>query len=144
MAMQQAAAEQILHDVLQKYGSSACDTPQMLETLLRKHGRACLQEVNLMTAALRCGVVSYLRSDKSVDPDSLARMLALNASVPQAQADWAVEAWAAAIAQAPAGVATPKSREPAEASGGMSWWRVGIVLLLAALTGAFAILYFGH
>ena len=27
------AAEQLLHDVLLKYGSAACDTPQMLETL---------------------------------------------------------------------------------------------------------------
>ena len=102
----QAAAEQVLNDVLLKYGSSSCDTPQMLETLLRKHGRACPKEVEVMTAALRCGVVSDLRTDKAVDPLSLARILARNARISQPQADWAVSAWSAALARAPTRLST--------------------------------------
>ena len=95
------AAEQLLTDLLQKYGSSACDTPQMLETLLRKYGRAFPQEIESLNAALRCGIVGDLRADKNVDPTALARVLTLQGRLPQPQAEWAVTAWSAALAHAP-------------------------------------------
>jgi hypothetical protein len=138
------AAEQVLNDVLLKYGSASCDTPQMLETLLRKHGRACPQEVDAMAAALRCGVVGHLRSEKGLDPVSLARMLTMYAHVPQALADWAVGAWSAAIARAPAKVATPIGEDETPQSNPFSAVRVALVLILAAATGVIAYLIFGR
>jgi hypothetical protein len=138
------AAEQLLNDVLLKYGTASCDTPHMLEALLRKHGRACPQEVEVMSAALRCGVVSQLRSDKGSDAVFLARLLARNAHVPQATADWVVRAWSDAIARAPARIATPIGEEGIRRSNPFSAVRVGTVLVLAAATGAIACLMFGH
>src|SRR6516225_4899057 len=92
--MKHQAAEQVLNDVLFKYGAHACDTPNMLETLLRKHGRGCLHEVEILTAALRCGVVGHLRSERGVDPASLARLLVLDTHVPPGEAEWIVSTWA--------------------------------------------------
>jgi len=136
-------AEQVLADVLLKYGSAACDTPHMLETLLRKYGRACPQQVELLAAALRCGIVGHLRSNKDMDPASLARLLVLEARVPQPQAEWAVAAWSAAIANAPAKAATPAA-PAAEPSRILAVVRSVLVLALAAATGAVAFIAFGR
>src|SRR5947207_1301740 len=104
------SAETLLRDLLKKYGKSACDTPHMFETLLRKHGRACPQEVDILVAALRCGVVTDLRGTPPSAPDALARVLAVSARVSPPQAEWAVGAWATALAAAPAAVAgSPKA-----------------------------------
>jgi hypothetical protein len=138
------AAEQVLSDVLQKYGSTACDTPQMLETLLRKHGRACPHEVGILTAAMRCGIVGQLRSDKTIDPESLARLLVVSAHVPQAQAEWAVAAWSAAIARAPTRVADPPEAAPQAGPRPVSAARAAAVLALAAATGVIAVFVFGR
>jgi hypothetical protein len=100
----QPAAEQVLSDVLKKYGSSACDTPQLLETCLRKSGRSCLHEVDELIAALRCGIVTDLRADHAADRAALARVLAIQAKLTQPHADWVVKAWSAALAKAPARV----------------------------------------
>jgi hypothetical protein len=134
----QAAAEQVLNDVLLKYGSSSCDTPQMLETLLRKHGRACPKEVEVMTAALRCGVVSDLRTDKAVDPLSLARILARNARISQPQADWAVSAWSAALARAPTRLSTISGPDRTTQTRSPSPIRAATVLAVAIATGIIA------
>lgn len=133
-------AEKVLSDVLLKYGSSACDTPQMLESFLRKYGRACPQQVDVLTAALRCGIVSNLRSDKGMDRSSLARLLVLEARVPQPLAEWAVTAWSSAIADAPATVAGPTGAEPTST---FSFVRAVLVLALAAATGVIGYLVFG-
>jgi hypothetical protein len=142
--MMQQAAEQLLNDVLSKYGSSACETPQMLEMLLRKHGRACPGEVEVMTAALRCGIVKHLRSEKAADPTSLARLLVLDTRVPQAQAEWAVAAWSNAIANAPTRVSTPPAGGTAARSGSGTLLRTAVVLALAGATGAIAYLAFAQ
>src|SRR5947209_51403 len=105
------AAEQLLNDVLQKYGAASCDTPQMLETFLRKHGRGCPQQSELLVAALRSGIVADLRSDRGKDVIGLSRALAVNARMAPAQAEWAVATWAAALSRAPARVAAPSTAE---------------------------------
>ncbi len=97
-----------------------------------------------MTAALRCGIVSQLRSDKTIEPESLARMLMLNAKLPQAQAEWTVAAWSAAIARAPARVAAPPKVPAPTRSGPLSAVRAAAVLAAAAATGALAIFVFGR
>jgi hypothetical protein len=136
-------AEMLLQDVLGRYGKSACDTPQMLETLLRKHGRACPQEVDVLSSALRCGTVADLRSNAPTETGALARVLTLNARVPQPQAEWAVGAWTSALATAPDKV-TPPAHEPAAAQAqATSPLRAGLVLAAAAATGAIAYLTFG-
>ncbi len=133
-------AEQLLNDVLLKYGVAACDTPNMLETFLRKHGRACPQEVEVLSAALRCGVVTQLRSEKNTDRASLARLMVLDTRLPQAQAEWVVAAWSAALARAPARVATGPTA--ADQAGSGSLMRSVFVLTCAAATGAIAYLTF--
>ena len=142
--MKHQAAEQVLNDVLFKYGAHACDTPNMLETLLRKHGRGCLHEVEILTAALRCGVVGHLRSERGVDPASLARLLVLDTHVPPGEAEWIVSTWAAAIALAPANVASSSAGFADNQLAGGSLVRSGMVLAAAAAAGAIAILAFGH
>jgi hypothetical protein len=137
------AGEQVLNDVLLKYGSSSCDTPQMLETLLRKHGRGCPQEMEILVAALRRGIVSNLRLDKGTDVAGLARALAINACMSPSQAQWAVTAWASAIACAPACVAAPSAAEAVATPPSYSTGRAAAVLTLAAATGAIAYLTFG-
>ncbi|HEX4590054.1 MAG TPA: hypothetical protein VH120_09010 [Gemmataceae bacterium] len=138
------AAEQVLSYVLEKYGSSSCDTPQMLETLLRKHGRACPKEVGVLITALRTGIITDLRAEKDPDPTALARVLALQGHVPQAQADWAVAAWSAALARAPMHVSTPDRKNGGAPSAVVSPARAATVLLMAAATGIFAYLTFGR
>jgi hypothetical protein len=133
-------AEKVLTDVLSKYGSQSCDTPQMLETFLRKYGRACPQEVKVLTAALRCGVVSSLRSDRNTDPASLARLLVLETRVSQPQAEWAVAAWSAAISNAPTKVSGIYPAEPS--SPNSSFVRTVFVLVAAAATGVIGYLAF--
>jgi hypothetical protein len=142
--MMHEAAEQLLSDVLSKYGSAACETPQMLEMLLRKHGRACPGEVEVMTAALRCGIVKHLRSEKGADPTSLARLLVLDTRVPQAQAEWAVAAWSNALANAPTCVSNPPTGHAQAQPGSTSTLRTVVVLALAAAVGAIAFLAFAH
>jgi hypothetical protein len=142
--MKHEAAEQVLNDVLLKYGAAACDTPHMLETLLRKHGRGCPQEVDVLSTGLRCGVVGHLRSEKGVDPASLARLLLLDTHVPPGQAEWVVSTWAAAIALAPSRVSTLSAPAAADQSAGGSMIRSAGVLVLAAATGAIAYLAFAH
>jgi hypothetical protein len=134
-------AESVLTDVLTKYGSSACGTPQMLETFLRKYGRACPQEIDVLAAALRCGLVTTLRTDRCADRTSLARLLMLEGRVAQPVAEWAVGAWSAAIAAAPAQVATPAG---ADSSSSYSIGRAMLVLLAAAATGSVGYLAFSH
>ena len=134
-------AERLLHEVLGRYGKTACDTPQMFETLLRKHGRACPQEVNILAAALRCGVVSDLRAGQPTDPQPLARVLTLSARVPPPQAEWAVAAWTAALAAAPTKVAAPSAADgAADQPVRASPVRAALVLAAAAATGAIAYL----
>jgi hypothetical protein len=132
-------AENVLTDVLLKYGSQSCDTPQMLESFLRKYGRACPQEVQVLTAALRCGVVSSLRSDRNTDPASLARLLVLETRVPQPQAEWAVATWSAAISNAPTKVSGIYPPEPSSPN---SFIRTVFVLFVAAATGVIGYLAF--
>jgi hypothetical protein len=142
--MMQQAAEQLLSDVLSKYGSAACDTPQMLEMLLRKHGRTCPGEVEVMAAALRCGIVKNLRSEKGADPTSLARLLVLDTRVSQAQAEWAVAAWSNALTNAPTRVSSSPAGNSAPLSGSGNLLRTAVVLALAGATGAIAYLAFGQ
>jgi hypothetical protein len=138
------AAELVLTDVLQKYGSTACDTPQLLETFLRKYGRGCLHEVDVLISALRGGVVTDLRADPSSDKAALSRVLAIQARLPQPQADWAVKAWSVALAKAPAQVSGIWPAESAQRSASYSPARAAGLLAMAAATGVFAYLTFGR
>jgi hypothetical protein len=139
------AAETLLHDLLQRYGQSACDTPQMFETLLRKHGRACPKEIDLLATALRCGVVTDLRGKSSASTTGLARALSVSGRVPAPEATWAIHAWSAALAAAPATiVGSPKAEPKAETAGPFSLFRIMLVLAAAAATGAIAYIAFGR
>lgn len=139
------AAETLLHDLLQRYGQTACDTPQMLETLLRKHGRACPKEIDLLTAALRCGVVTDLRGKSSASTAGLARVMSVSGRVPAHEATWAIHAWAAALAAAPVTVAgAAKADAKAGAGNPFTLFRVALVLAAAAATGVIAYLVFGR
>jgi hypothetical protein len=139
------AAETLLHDLLQRYGQSACDTPHMFETLLRKHGRACPKEIDLLATALKCGVVTDLRGKSSASTTGLARALSVSGRVAAPEATWAVHAWAAALAAAPAtAVASPKADDKSGGGSPFTLVRVVLVLAAAAATGAIAYLAFGR
>jgi hypothetical protein len=139
------AAETLLHDLLQRYGHSACDTPHMFETLLRKHGRACPKEIDLLATALKCGVVTDLRGKTSTSATGLARALSVSGRVPAPEATWAVHAWASALAAAPASAAgSPKADETATTGSPFTAFRIVLVLVAAAATGAIAYLSFGQ
>jgi hypothetical protein len=133
-------AEQVLIDVLQKYGCSACDTPQLLETVLRKYGRACSHEVEILIAALRGGVVIDLRADHAADRSALARVLAIQARMPQGQAEWAVKAWSTALSTAPSRVSAIWPPPDVSQPQSLSAIRMAGVLALAAVTGIIACL----
>jgi hypothetical protein len=139
--MIQDTAEKLLTDVLGRYGAAVCDTPQMLETLLRKHGRVCPREIEVLSTALKCGVVSQLRSDNGVTPASLARLLVLDTHVPPGQAEWVVTAWSNAIAKAPARTTTQSPADTARRPAG-SIARSAVFLSLAVATGVIAYLAF--
>src|SRR4051794_29894862 len=139
----QQTAEKLLHEVLGRYGKSACDTPHMLETLLRKHGRACPQEVDVLSAALRNGVVSDLRANGSGDKESLSRVLSISARVPPPQAEWAVATWTAALAAAPNAGVVPTDPSTAIQPGATSPLRAVLFLAAAAAIGAVVYLTFG-
>jgi hypothetical protein len=134
-----AAAAKLLHAVLARYGSASCDTPNMFETLLRKQGRGFPQEVDVLVAALRHGIVTDLRGKTPGAPDALARVLSVSARMSPPQAAWAVEAWASALAAAPATVAT-SPRADAEPPRSTTPLRAALVLAGAAVTGSLAYL----
>lgn len=133
------SAATLLTELLQKYGRSACDTPQMFETLLRKHGRGCPQEVDVLAAALRHGVVNDLRGKSPREAEALARVLTVSARIQPSQAEWAVESWSAALAAAPQAVATVK-RDDVEPRKSGTPLRAALVLAAAAVTGSLAYL----
>jgi hypothetical protein len=140
----QQAAEIVLTEVLEKYGSQASDTPQLLETFLRKYGRGCLPEIDVLISALRSGVVSDLRADHSSDKAALARVLAIQARLPQPQAEWAVKAWSLALAKTPARVSGVWPAESTRQPAPWSPVRAAGLLAMAAATGAFVYLTFGR
>jgi hypothetical protein len=139
------AAETLLQELLQRYGQTACDTPNMFETLMRKHGRACPKEIDILSAALRCGVVKDLRGKTPSSAAGLARVLSVGNRVAPPEAEWAVNAWATALAAAPATVVgSPNAEADAERFGTSSLFRATLVLAAAAATGAIAYQVFGR
>ena len=95
------AAAGILCDVLKSYGRSICDTPRMLETLLRQQARAFPTEVDVLTAAVNHQVVRKLAANPNHDRTELTHILTDYARLPFEDAHWAVESWAAALGLAP-------------------------------------------
>jgi hypothetical protein len=109
----------------------------MFETLLRKRGRGFPQEVDVLIAALRQGVVTDLRGKTPRAHDALARLLTVTARLSPQQAEWAIETWASALAAAPATVAT-SPRVDAESPRSTTPLRTALVLAGAAVTGSLA------
>jgi hypothetical protein len=140
----QPAAELILNEVLTKYGVSACNTPHMLETLLRKYGRGCPSEVEILNAVLRAGVVADLRTGRGGGATKLARTVIVKSPMAPAQAEWAVHAWAAALAHAPSEGSKQVPAEETVSPQPYSAGRAVAVLALAAATGVVAYLTFGQ
>jgi hypothetical protein len=139
LASTYSVAAKLLNEVLAQYGKTACDTPQMFETLLRKHGRSCPQEVDVLATALRHGIVTDLQSSPPTT-DALARVLSVSAGMAPQQAEWAVETWAAALAAAPQTVAGPPRADGAERNSDSRPLRTVLVLAGAAITGSLAYL----
>lgn len=135
-------AEQVLHDVLHRYGSTSCDTPQIFEKLLHKYGRSAPQDIAVLCTVLRQGVIKDLRSGAPVDRASLSRVLVLSAKLSPDKADWAIQAWADALAKAPSVGTGPASGEAAARTGSLI--PAIAIFSLAVAAGAAAYFLFLH
>jgi hypothetical protein len=96
------AAATVLCDILKNYGRGICDTPRMFDTLLHQQARAFPEETAVLSAAVRHNVVRKLAEDPNRDRDELAHLLTDFDHVPEPDARWAVDSWAAALGLAPA------------------------------------------
>ena len=93
-------AADALQSILRSHGAGVCDTPKVLLTLLRKHGRAHPEDVDALLSAIPHGVVQHLCLNPHHDPNSLARVLEQCARLAPAKAEWVVQTWVAALAGA--------------------------------------------
>jgi hypothetical protein len=133
------AAANVLYEVLKSYGRGICDTPRMFETLLRQQARAFPAEIEVLMAAINHKVVRKLAEDPNRDRDELTHILTDYARLPETDARWAVDSWAAALGLAPPPKAVTRWNEietPAElardAAKPVRYALYGLVLVLLA------------
>jgi hypothetical protein len=87
----------------------------------------------MLIAALRAGIVTDLRAEQGADRAALARVLAIQAKLPQPHAEWVVKAWSAALAKAPARVSAVSPPTDVKRSESTSpFFAVGMVVTAAA------------
>src|SRR5947208_2598212 len=133
------AAANILYETLKSDGRGICDTPRMFETLLRQQARAFPAEIEVLMAAVDRKVVRKLADNPNANRDELTHILTDYARLPEDDARWSVDSWAAALGLAPAPKAVSRWNEietPAElardAAKPVRYALYGLVLVLLA------------
>lgn len=95
------AAAYALADLLREYGKSVANTPRSFETLLRQKAKGHPGEIAVLLTALSHDIVRQLSERPKQNRDALGSWLHYRTKLPELQARWAVEAWAAALGVAP-------------------------------------------
>jgi hypothetical protein len=158
-----AQASKALAEIVTRYGQNVVDDPRRLRALLSDHCPGMKREVNVLVAAAQHKVVADLQRSATGLPWSsvlgrLVRRMTDELSIDETIAQWAVEAWAAALGK-PAAVPRPGPRPqvgvgstPPDASprpsrpSGRKWpvawaslalavFTIGIIWIVAARTG---------
>ncbi len=95
------AAALALAELMREYGITVANTPRSFEMLLRQKAKGYPSEVDILLTALNHDIVRQLTNKPKQSRDALGRWLRDRTKLPELQARWAVEAWAAALGFAP-------------------------------------------